>query len=741
MRKQKLISALLLSAALIVPGPGDVISGVFTQATADPGSGRDGTPKVDDKIEDDVEDKLEDKLEDEIEDEVEDDIEDEIEENVESDIEDGVEDDIESEVEDSVEDTIEDDVESNVEDGVSETVETRVEENVADRIDERVEDNSGPGSSDDRDIEDAIEDRVEADIEDRSGRRSGESVVDSQVEDDLDDRSGSRAGDDIADIERDLARMELDAAEDAADAARDAMRAEARATRDAALLLPGADEDAIRAAYDAAIEAADEARDASKETAKITYKSSLEVIEATEDAYKNLSSGSSGSSNSGSGASNSGSGSSNSGSGKDDDEDEDEDDDSNSGHGSSNSNSGSGASSAARVFNIDFDENGHEIERGELLMIASRGDLENVIARGLAARELKSLDHLGLVLARIDANGRSLSDTEAAIRNAAPNAEVDYNHVYRRHRETLASKRDNSPNDKTEEDSPNDKSNGVYRPDTERRDKSLRLGATPTELMDLSVPDRGAGRTIGLIDTRVDANHAALRSAQLQQVDFVPYAHQKPNAHGTSVASILAGDTEGYHGLLPMASVYAASVFFSDPTGGEAATTESLVEALYWMTEKNVPVVNMSLTGPPNAILKRAIDQAYTQGTIVVAAVGNDGPSAGPLYPAAYENVIGVTAVDQKNRVYRLANRGVYVDFAAPGVDIRHADDDGAFAASSGTSMATPFVAAVIAAASDENGKISEDRLRLLAQNAIDLGKKGFDPVYGYGLIQPVVNK
>ena len=396
---------------------------------------------------------------------------------------------------------------------------------------------------------------------------------------------------------------------------------------------------------------------------------------------------------------------------------------------SGESESGSTSPSSNAIFNVDYDERGNEIERDELLVLASAAAFDALAEKGFSTRELESLEGLDVVLASVDASDRGLKETEAAIRDAAPDADIDYNHVYHRHDEKRVEIDPPPENDRSDQ----------YRPEI-KKSRGARFGEAPDELFKLPVADGGAGRSVGIIDTNIDTSHAALANAQLRRQNFVPYAHEQPNAHGTSVASILAGDNGDYHGLLPKAEVYAASVFFNAPTGSQSATTTSLVRALDWMTENNVAVVNMSLTGPPNAILKSAIDRAREKGTIVVAAVGNDGPSAPPLYPAAYDNVVAVTAVNKRNRVYRLANRGDHVDFAAPGVNVRHADDHGDFAASSGTSMAAPFVTAVLAASCDADGKISAEQLSALAENAKDLGRKGFDPIYGNGLIRPLAN-
>ena len=147
----------------------------------------------------------------------------------------------------------------------------------------------------------------------------------------------------------------------------------------------------------------------------------------------------------------------------------------------------------------------------------------------------------------------------------------------------------------------------------------------------------------------------------------------------------------------------------------------------------------MSLAGPPNRVLEAAISAASERGMLVIAAVGNNGPAGEPLYPAAYAHVVGVTAVDSANRIYRYANRGRHVTFAAPGVRVKVADDGGGYSTESGTSMAAPYAAAIIAQAVAKGVAPSNDEvLAALKAAAIDLGDKDFDDVFGYGLIANV---
>jgi subtilisin family serine protease len=249
-------------------------------------------------------------------------------------------------------------------------------------------------------------------------------------------------------------------------------------------------------------------------------------------------------------------------------------------------------------------------------------------------------------------------------------------------------------------------------------------------------PDDGAGLAIGILDSAV-ATHDAMLAAHIEQRDFVPFAGPRPTAHGTAVASILLGDSAAFRGRLVGATLYAGGVFFEDEHGNSVATTESLVEALEWLVGMGVPVVNMSLAGPPNVVLEAAVERTAASGAVVVAAVGNQGPGGTPLYPAAYASVVGVTAVDEARLIYPYANRGAHVTFAAPGVAVPVARAAGGYARRSGTSMATPYAAADIALALAAAPAGPGEILERLKRSAIDLGPVGFDETFGFGLIAP----
>jgi len=236
---------------------------------------------------------------------------------------------------------------------------------------------------------------------------------------------------------------------------------------------------------------------------------------------------------------------------------------------------------------------------------------------------------------------------------------------------------------------------------------------------------------IGLIDGGIDSGHVVFSQVQIHArgCDGRPVV----SAHGTAVASLMVGASPQLRGAAPGAALYAADVYCGVPVGG---SVEAIVDAFAWMAKERVPTINVSLVGPPNVLLEHTVRAVIERGHVVVAAVGNDGPSAAPLYPASYPDVIGVTGVDAKRKALVEAGRGPQVDFAAPGADMAAAGVNNGFAGVRGTSFAAPIVAGLLAVRlADVAPERRAEALTALGRAAVDLGSRGPDRVYGAGLV------
>jgi subtilisin family serine protease len=237
-----------------------------------------------------------------------------------------------------------------------------------------------------------------------------------------------------------------------------------------------------------------------------------------------------------------------------------------------------------------------------------------------------------------------------------------------------------------------------------------------------------------MIDTSISLEHETLSGASIELNYLTNEQYSPVTNHGTAVASILIGQKPGFTGLLPGAQLWSASVFFDYKQRSEITTAEYLVKAIDWMIANKVDVVNMSLAGPANAVLERTIQKACDNGLIIVAAAGNNGPNSKPLYPAAYECVLAVTAIDNNNRVYRRANRGEHIDIAAYGVNLLHANavSESGLTRTSGTSLASAIVAAYISTQPNTDTTWQDH----LYSNCVDAGPEGHDPIYGCGVLK-----
>jgi len=245
--------------------------------------------------------------------------------------------------------------------------------------------------------------------------------------------------------------------------------------------------------------------------------------------------------------------------------------------------------------------------------------------------------------------------------------------------------------------------------------------------------------TIGLIDGMIDRSHPALSHQAITVNNFLNPSEQFEQQHGTAIAVILAGDKkdDGYQGLLSGITILGASVL-QQQQDNLIATTESIVRAVDWLLVEHVRLVNVSLSGgQANAVLKTVFSVAIAKGMIIFSAAGNNGKTASPSYPAALDGVIAITAIDAAQRIYTEANQGDYIDFSAPGVDIWTIENGLQGKYRSGTSFASPYGLAVAALYLNKNPSLSRTVLyNALKASALDLGDKGQDKKFGWGLVQ-----
>ena len=347
------------------------------------------------------------------------------------------------------------------------------------------------------------------------------------------------------------------------------------------------------------------------------------------------------------------------------------------------------------------------IQTDHWLVMAEADVFEQLAQEGYLFDRVSELSGLGFLLAEVAAPASfDLSATRAGIYEVigGQQADVDLNHLY---------------------------TAGV--PDPQNDEQPL-VGLAPRELLPPPTDLSGLTLRIGIIDSSIDQRHNAFSNASITTQRFVDN-DSPPNAHGTAIASIIASNDPQALGLAPSAQIYAAEVFDHNEQQGEFASTVSLIKALSWLVTQNVSVINISLAGPSNRLLETALTRVREKGVLAIAAAGNGGPMAQPMYPAAYPEVVAVTATDDRGRAFRLANRGEYVDIAAPGVNIRHAQAGGGFAASSGTSYAVPFVT-VAAARLLQSTAEPALMLDALYASARDIGAPGRDQIYGYGQLQ-----
>jgi subtilisin family serine protease len=246
----------------------------------------------------------------------------------------------------------------------------------------------------------------------------------------------------------------------------------------------------------------------------------------------------------------------------------------------------------------------------------------------------------------------------------------------------------------------------------------------------------GRGVKIAVIDSGVDQQHQDLKGAVSEAFDATGIKGSKPDVHGTAIAGIIRA--RGLvSGIAPDADLLAVRAFFTVPKRALPESTSFIVlRALDWSVQRGARIVNLSFSGGRDPVIERAVAAVARRNVILVAAAGNGGPKAPPSYPAAYPDVIAVTAVDSAQRLYTYANHGSYISFAAPGVDILVPGLKNGHMFMSGTSMAAAYVSGIMALLLEKAPNLRpEEVLQALAETAEDLGMRGPDEEFGVGRV------
>jgi thermitase len=267
------------------------------------------------------------------------------------------------------------------------------------------------------------------------------------------------------------------------------------------------------------------------------------------------------------------------------------------------------------------------------------------------------------------------------------------------------------------------------------------LAGSQWDLRDMQAPAAwnkalGNGVRVAVVDTGIAGGHPDLEGKIVVQKDLVhndDVAEDDGSGHGTHVAGTIGAATNnglGVAAVCPGCKLMAVKA----GDGKKGFFDDDLAQSIYWSTNNRARVINLSIGGEEFSwALKHAVDYAWEHRVVVVAAAGNERTSK-PSYPAAYGHAISVVAIDKSDRKSNFSNFGSTVDVAAPGVDILSTVPGGGYGIKSGTSMASPHVAALAGLLASQDRSAPEIRRRIQS-TASDLGTEGKDKYFGWGLI------
>jgi hypothetical protein len=262
----------------------------------------------------------------------------------------------------------------------------------------------------------------------------------------------------------------------------------------------------------------------------------------------------------------------------------------------------------------------------------------------------------------------------------------------------------------------------------------MNYGARLTGADQLFDVARGEGATVAVIDTGVDTAHPELTARVVEQLDVTGFG-TSADRHGTAIAGLIAGEADnslGAYGMAPAARVLAIKACQPESRTSASARcwSSALAKALDLAIRRDAHIINMSLAGPDDPIVRKVVDAALAGQRLVIAAAGNGGPEAAPSFPASHPGVVAVTAIDSRSRLYSAATRGDFIDLAAPGVEVPVPVPNETYPGQlSGTSMAAAHASGVAALLLGKNPAAKADELRA----ALEAGAKPVPVTAGTG--------
>jgi subtilisin family serine protease len=247
---------------------------------------------------------------------------------------------------------------------------------------------------------------------------------------------------------------------------------------------------------------------------------------------------------------------------------------------------------------------------------------------------------------------------------------------------------------------------------------------------------KGKGIKICMVDTPIDIYHSSFSKAHIDTLDFTDYTPDTTESllHGTLVAGVIVSQNK-HIGISPNSHLLSVGAFGYSKKAPHRlqGSSSDIAKAINSCIQYKADIINLSFTGGRDSLLEKVVKKAIEKGIVVVAAAGNGGHWGSTIYPALIPGVLVATATDKNRKLYELANKGSFVDIAAPGVNVLTLAPGDKYELASGTSISTAHVTGITALLLSQ--KRAEPITKTLSESALDLGKPGRDQEFGDGLI------